>query len=110
MEDVYQFLDKFFTASQQTSLVIITIAVLSLSQAFKNIYFGFFPAQNKKRKKAIVWLAAFSFGLICGYVGYISAEPQQPLWFWAFSGVSSSGVAIGLFHIIKKVIMPRLKK
>jgi len=110
MNEFYQFLDKILTAKQQASFAIITIGVLSATQAFKNIWFGFFPQSNRNKKKAIVWLAAFTFGLIGGFLGYLSKNLHQDLWFWVFSGISSSAMAIGLFWVVKKVIVYRLKK
>jgi hypothetical protein len=110
MDEYIQILDRLFTPQQQTALAIITIGVMSLTQAFKNIYFGFFPTQSKPKRKAILWLAALIFGMLGGYTGYLSVVPVQPLWFWIFCGVSAVGLAIGIFHLITNVILPRLQK
>lgn len=110
MDEYLAILDKLFTPQQQTALVVITFGVMSLTQAFKNIYFGFYPTKNKAKRKAILWLAAFSFGASGGYIGFLTGAPAQPLWFWIFCGVSAGGFAIGLFQLIHDVIMPRLRK
>jgi len=99
MDEYFVILDKLFTPHQQIALAIITIGVMSVTQAFKNIYFGFFPVSNRPRKKAIIWLAAFSFGIIGGIIGHITGNPPQPLWFWIFCGVSAGGMAIGGFKL-----------
>jgi len=109
MEEYLLILNKLFTPQQQTALLIITIGVMSLTQAFKNIYFGLFPVTGKARRKAILWLAAFSFGVSGGYIGYVAGIPPQPLWFWIFCGVSAGGLAIGAFQLLIGIIWPRLQ-
>lgn len=100
MDDIYQFLDKMLTAKQQAALLVITVGVSSLTQAFKNIYFGFHPVRSKPRKRAIIWSVALILGLLGGYAGYALQITPQPLWFWIFSGITSVGGSIGLFHVI----------
>lgn len=109
MNEYIEILDKLFTQQQQIALAIITIGVMSVTQAFKNIYFGFFPQHSKNRRKAILWSAAFSFGLTGGMIGYFTGMPQQPLWFWIFCGVSCGGIAIGLFKLFVEVLWQRIK-
>jgi len=108
MESYLNQLIDLFSPEQKTALVVITIGVMSLSQAFKNIYFGFFPTQAKLRKKAIIWLAAFIFGLSGGLIGYYFGLPKQPLWFWIFCGVSCGGLGIAAYKLIIEMIWPRL--
>jgi len=109
MNEYMEVLNKLFTPEQQTALVIITISVMILTQAFKNIYFGLYPVSGKARRKAILWLAALTFGISGGGIGYIAGIPQQPLWFWIFCGASSGGFAIGLFKLIIGIIWPKLQ-
>lgn len=109
MDEYLAILNKLFTPQQQTALIIITIGVISLTQAFKNIYFGLFPVHSKPRKKAILWLAALVFGVCGGFVGYVAGVPPQPLWFWIFCGVSAGGLAIGVFKLLVDIMWPRLK-
>lgn len=108
MDEYLDILNKLFTPQQQTALFIITIGVMSLTQAFKNIYFGFFPTSSKPKKKAIIWLFAFIMGVAAGITGFYTALPPQPLWFWLFSGVISGGGSIFLYRLIVEVIWPRL--
>ena len=109
MDEILTYLDKLFTPQQQFALVVITFSVMMLTQAFKNIYFGFHKVANKDKKKAIIWLFALIAGLCGGIIGYYTAIPKQPLWFWIFSGVSAAGMAIGAFIIIVEKVWPRIK-
>jgi len=109
MNEYMEILNRFLTPEQQTALVIITVSVMILTQAFKNIYFGLFPVSGRARKKAILWLAALMFGATGGVIGYLAGIPQQPLWFWIFCGVSSGGFAIGLFKLLIGIIWPKLQ-
>jgi len=109
MNEYLQYLDKLFTPQQQVALAIITFSVMMLTQAFKNIYFGFYKVPNKDKKRAIIWLFAFGAGIFGGILGYYVAIPKQPLWFWIFTGVSACGMAIGMFILIVEKIWPRLK-
>jgi len=93
-----------FTPAQKTALVVITIGVMSLTQAFKHIYFGFWPERIKTRKTAIIWLAAFIFGLSGGLIGYYFGLPKQPLWFWIFTGIVSGAAAIGFFKLFIEIV------
>ena len=110
MEDLTTYINKFFTIQQQTALLAITISVMVLTQAFKNIYFGFHNVKDKKKRKAIIWLFALVAGIGGGMAGHWTAIPAQPIWFWIFSGVSSGGLAIGAFWLIIEVALPRLKR
>jgi len=107
---IQQIANDLFTPAQQAALLIITIGVMILTQAFKSIYFGFFPCQGQKKKKAIIWLAAFTIGILGGVASYFVAIPQQPLWFNLFAGVSCGGIAIGLFKLLVEIIWPRLSR
>lgn len=109
MDDVMAYLNKLFTPQQQTALVVITFSVMMLTQAFKNIYFGFRKVTNRDKKKAIIWMFALIAGFSGGMIGYFTAIPAQPLWFWIFSGVSAGGMAIGAFIVIVEKIYPRIK-
>lgn len=109
MDDVMVYLNKLFTPQQQVSLVIITFSVMMLTQAFKNIFFGFYKVAKPDKKKAIIWLFALSAGICGGMIGYYTAIPKQPMWFWIFSGVSAGGMAIGAFIVIVEKIYPRIK-
>lgn len=110
MSEYLEILDRLFTPQQQTALVIITLGVMILTQAFKNIYFGFHTVTSAKKKKAIIWSFALAAGIGGGYVGYIAGVPKQPLWFWIFSGVSAGGFALGTYKLIIEIIWPRLSK
>ena len=109
MDEYLLILDRLFTPQQQTALVIITAGVMSLTQVFKNVYFGFFPVTSRAKKKAILWLAAFTFGVSGGVAGYLVGTPAQPLWFWIFTGVASGGTAIGLFRLFIGIMWPRIR-
>ena len=109
MDEVMNYLNKLFTPQQQTALVVITFSVMMLTQAFKNIFFGFHKVTNKDKKKAIIWLFALIAGFSGGMVGYYTAIPKQPLWFWIFSGVSAGGMAIGSFILLVEKVYPRFK-
>lgn len=103
MNELIQYLETIFTRDQQTALLIITFGVMSLVQVFKNVYFGFYPVHSKIRKRAILWLAAFTFGAAGGVAGYYVGRPPQPLWFWMFVGIASGGAAIGIFKIVIEI-------
>jgi hypothetical protein len=109
MDEVMTYLNKLFTPQQQTALVVITFSVMMLTQAFKNIYFGFNKVPSPAKKKAIIWMFALFAGFTAGIIGYYVAIPKQPLWFWIFSGVSAGGIAIGAFIVIVEKIYPRIK-
>lgn len=109
MDEIISYFGKLFTPQQQVALVAITFGVMMLTQAFKNIYFGFHKVANRDKKKAIIWLFALLAGFCGGMMGYYTAIPKQPLWFWIFSGVSAGGSAIGMFIIIVEKIWPRIK-
>lgn len=108
IKNLTDFLTKLFTPSQQAALVIITLCVMASTQAFKNIYFGFFPERRTARKVAIIWLFAVCAGIAGGIVGHYTGSPRQPMWFWIVTGVLSGGAAIGLFKIIIEIMWPRL--
>lgn len=110
MDNLLIYVDKFFTIQQQTALLTVTLSVMILTQAFKNIYFGFHKVKDKLKRKAIIWLWALICGFGGGMVGHLTAVPPQPIWFWIFSGVSSGGLAIGSFWLIIEVIVPRLTR
>ena len=110
MNDITIYIDKFFTLQQQTALLAITISVMILTQAFKNIYFGFHKIKDGQKRKAIIWLFALVTGFGGGMIGHLTAVPSQPIWFWIFSGVSSGGLAIGSFWLIIEIVLPRLKR
>lgn len=103
MDDLLKLFTDLFTPNQQTALVIITLGVMSLVQVFKNVYFGFYPTQGRNKKKAILWLAAFVFGVLGGVAGYFVGRPPQPLWFWMFTGAASGCAAIMLFKIFVEI-------
>jgi len=104
------YINKFFTIQQQTALLAVTISVMILTQAFKNIYFGFHRVKDKKKRKAIIWLFALLAGFGAGMIGHLTAVPPQPILFWVFSGVSSGGLAIGAFWLIIEIALPRFKR
>lgn len=104
-----EYLSHIFSPAQQTALFIITVGVISLTQVFKNIYFGFWPTTRKARVKAILWLAAFSFGAIGGFIGYLIGKPPQPLWFWVFSGTSCGAISILVYKVMVELIWDKLK-
>lgn len=115
MDDYQLVFDALFTKQQQIALAITTIGVMSLTQVFKNVYFGFRPERRKAKKRAILWLAAFTFGILGGVAGYFVGIPPQPLWFWIFAGVASGALAISLFKIFigtewRKIIKAWLSK
>jgi len=108
MEQYLNQIIDLFTPAQRLALVVITASVMSLTQVFKKVYFGFWPERRKTRKSAIIWLFSFIAGSLCGLAGYYIGAPQQPMWFWLFCGVSSGGIAIGMFKLIIEIIWPRL--
>lgn len=108
MDEYLSIINQLFTKQQQTALITITVGVISLTQVFKHVYFGFFPERRQGRKAAIIWLAAFIFGLSGGIIGYYVGIPKQPLWFWIFTGISSGALSIGVFKLIIGIIWPRL--
>ncbi len=110
MDDLSKVFTALFTPGQQTALAIITLGVMSLVQVFKNVYFGFYPTPRRGKKKAILWLAAFIFGVLGGVAGYFLGRPPQPLWFWMFTGAASGCAAIGVFKLIVDVIWPRIRR
>lgn len=109
MTEFLALLDALFTEQQQIALAIITIGVIAVTEVFKHVYFGFYPERRKSRKAAILWLAAFTFGLIGGIIGYFVGEPPQPLWFWVFTGFSAGAGAIGIFKLFIEWL-PMLKQ
>ncbi len=110
MDDLLKLFTDLFTPNQQTALVIITLGVMSLVQVFKNVYFGFYPTRRRGVKRAILWLAAFIFGVLGGVAGYFVGRPPQPLWFWMFTGAASGCAAIGVFKLLIDVIWLRIKR
>ena len=110
MDDLLKLFTELFTPEQQTALAIITLGVMALVQVFKNVYFGFFPTSRRNKKKAIIWLAAFIFGILGGVAGYFLGRPPQPLWFWMFAGAASGCAAIGVFKLLIDVIWVRIKR
>lgn len=104
-----EYLDKIFTLEQQVALIIITLGVIGLTQAFKNIYFGIFPTQKPAKKKAILWLFALLAGIGGGYAGYKVGIPKQPTWFWIFCMCTTGASAIGIFKVLIEIMWPRLK-
>lgn len=97
------------TVSQWTALVIIIIGVMVLTQAFKKIYFGFYPSHSRKKSAAKIWLFALIVGIGGSYVGSIMGKPIQPDWFWVMCGTVSGGGAIGAFKLLIEIIWPKLK-
>ena len=107
-QEILDQIGKLFTLQQQTAFAIITLGVMGATQAFKNIYFGFYDVKKAEKRKAIIWLFAYSAGVAGGLMGHFTAEPPQPLWFWIFTGVTSGGAAIGLFKLFVEIILPRI--
>lgn len=107
-QEILDQIGKLFTFQQQAIFAIITLTVIGATQAFKNIYFGFHNVKKRELRKAIIWLFAVSFGLLGGMVGHITSTVAEPLWFWIFTGIMSSGASIGIFNLFVKKIMPRL--
>ena len=114
MDDLLKLFAELFTPAQQSALLIIMIGVACLTQAFKKIYFGFYPVPSRRKKVAIIWLAAVSFGALGGIAGYFVGKPPQPLWFWMFAGTAAGGAAIGVFKVLLdtkwRVIIRRIGK
>ena len=109
MDELTELLAALFTPSQQLALAIITLAVISLMQVFKNVYFGLYPTHGKNKRKAILWLVAFALGVGGGVAGYFVGEPPQPLWFWMFVGAASGCTAIVAFKLLVDIVGPLLK-
>ena len=103
MDELINLFKQLFTSEQQTALVVITLGVMAVVQVFKNVYFGFFPERRKSRKRAILWLAAFTFGVLGGVAGYLVGQPSQPLWFWMFAGAASGCAAVGAFKLFIEI-------
>lgn len=97
------YINGLFTPAQQVAFAIITLGVMSLVQVFKHSYFPFYPTTPKK-KKAILWLFAFSCGIGGGISGYFTGMSPQPLWFWVFTGIVSGAAAIGIFKLFISII------
>jgi len=110
MDDLLKLFTDLFTPAQQTALFVITLGVMGLVQVFKNVYFGFHPVTNRNKKKAILWLVAFTFGVLGGVAGYFVGKPPQPLWFWMFTGAISGCAALGVFKFVVDVLWPRIKR
>lgn len=104
IDTLTDFLSKLFTLQQQSALLIISLCVLVATHNFKIIYFGFRPERREKRKAAIVRLFAVCSGLLCGIGGYFIGV-KQPMWFWAVSGIISSGVTIILVDLYKRFVL-----
>lgn len=103
MNSLTDIFKQLFTPEQQTALLIITLGVMALTQVFKNVYFGFYPKHTKNVRKAVLWLAAFCFGVVGGVAGYYVGQPPQPLWFWMFTGAASGCVAVGAFKLFIEI-------
>jgi len=99
-----------FTPQQRLAIFAIVVSVMTLTQVFKHVYFGFWPERRKGKKAAIIWLFAFVAGILIGLFGYWAGEIKQPLWFWLFCGISSGGIAIGAYKLLIGVIWARLVK
>lgn len=98
-----EFLKKAFTDAQWYALIFTVAGTMSLTQVFKNVYFGFFYERRKGKKKAIINLFAFSVGVIGSYIGYEIGIPKQPDWFWVLSGCISGLASIGAFKLFIEV-------
>ena len=107
-QEILDQIGKLFTLQQQAAFAIITMAVIVVTQAFKEIYFGFHKVKDVERRKAIIWLFAFSAGLAGGLAGHFTSTTPQPMWFWIFTGVMSGGAAVWLFKLIVKIVLPRI--
>ena len=107
-QEILDQIGKLFTFQQQSIFAIITLTVIGATQAFKNIYFGFHKVKDKDKRKAIIWLFAVLFGLGGGLVGHVTSTVAEPLWFWIFTGIMSSGASIAIFNLFVKKVMPRL--
>ena len=103
MEFLTGLFEQLFTPTQQIALTIITVSVMCLVQVFKNVYFGFYPMHSKNRRKAVLWLSAFIFGVLGGAAGYLVGQPPQPLWFWLFVGAASGCIAVCAFKIFIEI-------
>lgn len=106
-QDILDQLLKLFTLKQQAAFAIITLGTIGVTQAFKNIYFGFHNVKKPEKKKAIIWLFAFSAGFTGGMIGHFVSTVPQPMWFWIFTGVTSGGAAISIFKLFIEIILPK---
>ena len=102
-------LKEVFTESQWSALIFTIAATMSLTKVFKHVYFGFNPERRLGRKSAILWLAAFTFGILASVVGSIIGIPHQPDWFWVLSGTVSGIASIAVFKVVVEVAWPRIK-
>jgi len=110
MDQYFNQIIELFTPQQRLAIFAIVVSVMTLTQVFKKVYFGFFPERRTTRKAAIIWLFSFISGLSLGLLGYWAGEIKQPLWFWLFCGISSGGIAIGAYKLLIGVIWARLSK
>jgi len=99
-----------FTPAQRLAIFAIVVSVMTLTQVFKKVYFGFWPERRTTRKAAIIWLFSFTTGFLLGIAGYYIGGTVQPLWFWLFCGISSGGVSIGAYKLLIDIIWGRLAK
>lgn len=100
---------KALTEAQWHSLFFVIIGVMTLTQAFKNIWFGFYPERRKGKKQATIWLAAVVMGVAGSIIGYLIGVPKQPTWFWVLSGAISGAASIGAYKLLIEVIWPKIK-
>lgn len=107
LEQARAILNDLFTPAQQIAFAIITIGVMATVQVFKHTFFAFYPFPPNK-KKACIWLFAFSAGFLGGISGHFSGMSPQPLWFWIFTGVVSGAAAIGFFKLFIEIVWRKL--
>ena len=100
---------QVFTESQWSALIFTIAATMSLTQVFKNVFFGFYNERRQTRKVAILWLAAFIFGIITSGIGSMIGIPKQPDWFWALSATVSGIASIAVFKVVVEIVWPRIK-
>ena len=94
------FIQKAFTDAQWYALIFSIAGTMSLTQIFKNVFFGFVDVKKPRVKKAILYLAVGIFGAIVSYVGYRVGIPKQPDWFWVLSGCVSGMLSIATFKLL----------
>jgi len=97
------FLSKAFTDAQWYALIFTIAVTMALTNVFKNVYFGFRPERRTGKKKAIVWLASFTIGVITSYIGYRIGVPKQPQWFWFFSGSITGFASIWAYKLFIEI-------
>lgn len=93
---------KIFSASQWMTMFLALLAVMVLTEMFKQVVLWKTKGPQLRRD---IYLTAFLIGIGCAIVGYVISPVMQPLWFWVMLGVSSGYVSIYIY----KWIVPTLK-